>query len=102
MTHMRFGRPHLHPIGQLTYTRRSDGAPDPDGPLNESVRIKITVLHVSEEQYQSFLSVLSKTMQHSGWMVGQISFITGALSLNVGVLEKNLEYFKVPNRTHQI
>ncbi len=41
MTHFRFGRSHVHPIGQLTHTRRSDGAPDPDGTLKESVRIKI-------------------------------------------------------------
>ena len=41
MTHVRFGRSHLHPIGQLTHTRRSDGAPDPDGTLKEVVRIKI-------------------------------------------------------------
>ena len=41
MTHVRFGRSHLHPIGQLTHTRRSDGAPDPDGPLKEEVRTKI-------------------------------------------------------------
>ena len=31
----------LHPIGQLTHTRRSDGDPDPDGDLKEEVRIKI-------------------------------------------------------------
>ena len=31
----------LHPIGQLTHTRRSDGPPDPDGVLKESVGIKI-------------------------------------------------------------
>ena len=41
MTHVRFGRSHLHPIGQLTHTRRSDGAPDPDGALKEAARIKI-------------------------------------------------------------
>ena len=29
MTHVRFGRSHLHPMGQLTNTRRSDGTPDP-------------------------------------------------------------------------
>ena len=28
-------------MGQLTHTRRSDGVPDPDGDLKESVRIKI-------------------------------------------------------------
>ena len=41
MTHVRFGCSHLHPIGQLTHTRRSDGAPDPDGALKEAARIKI-------------------------------------------------------------
>ena len=41
MTHVRFGRSHLHPMGQLTNTRRSDGAPDPDGSLKAAVRIKI-------------------------------------------------------------
>jgi hypothetical protein len=41
MTHVRFGRSHLHPMGQLTNTRRSDGAPDPDADFKEVVRIKI-------------------------------------------------------------
>ena len=41
MTHVRFGCSQLHPIGQLTHTRRSDGAPDPDGGLKKTVRIKI-------------------------------------------------------------
>ena len=41
MTHIRFGRSHLHPMGQLTNTRSSDGSPDPDGTLKEAVRIKI-------------------------------------------------------------
>ena len=40
MTHVTFGFSHLNPIGQLTHTRRSDGSPDPDGDLKESVRIK--------------------------------------------------------------
>ena len=35
MTHVRFGCSHVHPIGQLTHTRRSDGAFDPDGDLKE-------------------------------------------------------------------
>ncbi len=39
MTHVRFGCSHLHPIGQLTHTRCSDGDPDPDGVLKETVRI---------------------------------------------------------------
>ncbi len=41
MTHIRFGRSHLHPMGQLTNTRRSDGAPDPDVVFKEVTRIKI-------------------------------------------------------------
>ena len=41
MTHVRFGRSHLHPTGQHTHTRRLDGAPDPDWGLKEVVRIKI-------------------------------------------------------------
>ena len=41
MTHVRFGCSHLQPIGQFTHTRRSDGTPDPDASLKESVRIKI-------------------------------------------------------------
>ena len=41
MTHIRFGCSHVHPMVQLTNIRRSDGAPDPDGPLKDVVRIKI-------------------------------------------------------------
>ena len=31
----------MHSLGQLTHTRRSDGAPDPDGALRVVVRTKI-------------------------------------------------------------
>jgi hypothetical protein len=41
MTHVRFGCSHLHPMVQLTNTRRSDGAPDPDAAFKEVVRIQI-------------------------------------------------------------
>ncbi len=41
MTHIRFDRSHLHPMGQLTNTRSPDGAPDPDVALKEVFRIKI-------------------------------------------------------------
>ncbi len=41
MTHVRLGRSHLHPMGQLTNTRRSDGVPDPDVAFKEVVKIKI-------------------------------------------------------------
>ena len=42
MTHIRFGHSHVHPMGQLTNTRRSDGAPDPDMAFKEVVRIQIS------------------------------------------------------------
>ena len=45
MTHVRFGCSHLDPMGQLTDTRTSDGAPDPDGALKEVVRIRIMGHH---------------------------------------------------------
>jgi hypothetical protein len=41
MTHTRYGRSQLSSFGQLTHIRRSDGAPEPDGPVRESVRTKI-------------------------------------------------------------
>ena len=41
LTHTRYGRSHVHTIGQLTKTRRSDGAPEPDGALRTVVRKKI-------------------------------------------------------------
>ena len=42
MTHVRFGCSHLYPMGQLTNTRRSDGAPDPDEAFKVVSRIKIS------------------------------------------------------------
>ena len=41
LTHTRFGRSQLHSLGQLTHSRRLDGAPEPDGALRESARTKI-------------------------------------------------------------
>ena len=41
MTHTRYGRSHVHSTGQLTNTRRSDGAPEPDGALRAVARKKI-------------------------------------------------------------
>ncbi len=40
-THTRFGRSQVHSLGQLSHTRCSDGAPDPDGALREVDRAKI-------------------------------------------------------------
>ena len=41
MTHTRFGRSQLCSLGQLTHSRRSDGAPESDGALREEARTKI-------------------------------------------------------------
>ncbi len=41
MTHTRYGRSQLSSLGQLTHSRRSDGAPEPDGALREATRTKI-------------------------------------------------------------
>ena len=35
----------MYPLGQVTHTRRSDGAPDPDGPLKTVTRVKILHYH---------------------------------------------------------
>ena len=41
LTHTRFGRSNLHSIGQLTHTRRTDGADESDGALKSVTRAKI-------------------------------------------------------------
>ena len=41
LTHTCFGHSNVYPIGQLTHTRRSDGAPEPDGALKAVARAKI-------------------------------------------------------------
>ena len=50
-------------------------------------------------QYESLLSALDKTMQRSGWVVHQRSFVVGVRSLNEEELKENLEYFKVPSES---
>ena len=41
LTYTRFGRSQLCSLGQLTHTRRTDGAPEPDGALRTVSRAKI-------------------------------------------------------------
>ena len=41
MKHVSYGRSHLHLPGQLTYIRQSDGPPQLDGDLMDTVRSKI-------------------------------------------------------------
>jgi hypothetical protein len=47
MTHTRYGRSHLNLNGQLTNTRRSDGAPEPDGVMKDLLKtvVRKKILH---------------------------------------------------------
>ena len=60
LTHTRFGRSQLYSLGQLTHTRRSDGAPDLDGALRAVVRKKILhyrQLYVDRPEPIAFMTV---------------------------------------------
>jgi hypothetical protein len=59
-------------------------------------RYIVRAKRVAEAQYASLRSALVITTQHQGWQVEQVSFITGARSLNEEGLKKNLTYFEVP------
>ena len=50
----------------------------------------------AEDQYASLRSAISETIQCQGWKVEQITFITGARSVNKQDLSKNLKFFNVP------
>ena len=55
LAHTRYGRSHVHSIGQLTNTRRSDGTPESDGVLRVVVRKKI--LHYRQLYIDILLTV---------------------------------------------
>ena len=64
MTHPRYGRSHLHPIGQLTNTRRSDDAPELDRALRVVTRKKILhyrQLHLDRPDLIAFIPVAVDT-----------------------------------------
>jgi hypothetical protein len=64
LTHTRFGRSQLHSLGQLTHSRRTDGAPEPDGALRESARTKIRHyrhLYINHPDPIGFMSVTVDT-----------------------------------------
>jgi hypothetical protein len=50
----------------------------------------------AEDQYASLRSAISEAIQRQGWKVEQVSFITGARSVNKQDLSKNLKFFNVP------
>ena len=50
----------MHSIGQLTHTRRSDGAPEPDGDLRAVTRTKIhhyRQLYIDHPETIGFMAV---------------------------------------------
>ena len=49
----------------------------------------------------SLRSVISRVIQREGWRVEQISFITGACSVNKQDLSKNLKFSNVPEASIQ-
>ena len=64
MTHTRYGRSHVHPIGQLTNIRRSDGAPEPDRALKVVARKKIIYyrqLYIDRPEPIAFMPVAVDT-----------------------------------------
>ena len=50
----------------------------------------------AENQYVSLRSAISTVIQRQGWRVEQVSFITGARSVDKQDLSKNLKFFRVP------
>jgi hypothetical protein len=56
------------------------------------IRDKIT----TENQYVSLRSVITTVIHRQGWRVEQVSFITGARSVDKQDLSKNLKFFRVP------
>ncbi len=64
MTHTRYSRSQLSSLGQLTHSRRSDGAPEPDGALREAARKKIRhyrQLYINRPDPISFMPVAVDT-----------------------------------------
>ena len=57
--------------------------------------------HEVEDQYTSLRSALSRTIQREGWKVEQVSFITGARSVNKKDFSKNMKFFNVPEASIQ-
>ena len=64
LTHTRFGRSQLSSLGQLTHTRRTDGAPEPDGALRTVTRAKIhhyRQLYINLPEAIAFMTVAVDT-----------------------------------------
>ena len=73
----------LHPTGQLTHTKRSDGAPEPDGGLQTVVRHKIRHYHqfyLSRPDPIAFMSVSVDTSDRIYDDLSHLLFFKGSVS----------------------
>jgi len=64
MTHTSYGRSQLSSLGQMTNTRRVDGAPEPDGALRTVTRAKIRhyrQLYINHPEPIAFMPVAVDT-----------------------------------------
>ncbi len=64
LTHTCFGKSQLSSLGQLTHTRRTDGAPEPDGALRTVARAKIRhyrQLYINHPEPITFMPVAVDT-----------------------------------------
>jgi hypothetical protein len=59
-------------------------------------RYLIRAKSTAENQYASLRSAISTVIHRQGWKVEQISFITGARSVDKQDFSKNLKFFRVP------
>jgi hypothetical protein len=50
----------------------------------------------TENQYASLCSAISTVIQRQGWKVDQVSFITGARSIDMQDFRRNMKFFGVP------
>ncbi len=78
-------------MSRIHWVSRGTGTPK-DVCERYLVRAKST----TENQYASLRSAISTVIQCQGWKVEQISFITGARSVEKQDLSKNLKFFRVP------
>ena len=65
LTHTRFGKSQLSSLGQLTHTRRTDGAPESDGALRTVARAKIRhyrQLYINRPEPIAFMPVAADTV----------------------------------------
>jgi hypothetical protein len=65
LTHTRFGKSQMSSLGQLTHTRRTDGAPEPDGALRTVGRAKIRhyrQLYINHPEPISLMTVAVDTV----------------------------------------